>query len=511
MKLSRTTLFGIVIGLVIGLAIGMYLAFPPDNVQAVSVPSASPAKEIPPLSKSDISIMESMSRVFNHVSQKVNNTVVHITATKVIQRQRRNMMPFNDEFFRRFFPEEQFPHSFSSPEQPEKRMALGSGVIIDPNGYIVTNNHVVKDADKIQIVFSDGRKYDPEWVRTDKHTDLALIKINIKNLHYLKFANSENVNVGDWVFAVGNPFGLDNTVTQGIVSYVGRGLTLANYSSYIQTDAAINPGNSGGPLVNYKGEIIGINTAIVSRTASFAGIGFAIPSNTVKFVVGQLKKSDKVVRSYLGVTIQDLSAGVADSFKLKSTHGSLVSGVKPGSPASKGGIKIEDVLLKYNGVTVKNSDHLKDLVAQTKPGSTVPVEVWRDNKKVELKIKLQQMPDKYFEHKPDWFSGQSTPESSQEFELKDLGVTVMTLNKELAQKYGHDGLKGAVITNVKPLSEASSVGLSEGDLIMKVQDKKITSAKDVAQTLSKFPLKEGVRFFVRSPGGGQRFIFIKTK
>jgi len=514
MKLSRSTIVGLLIGLVAGILLGAYLLYPPIDIQADnnSVVQSQPdaPKNIPSLNPSDIAVMESMSRVFNNVAQRVNSSVVHITATKVVK-PKIKQMPFDEDILRRFFPDENFPKPFFKlpTPKPEARVGLGSGVIIDPNGYIVTNYHVVEGADDIRVVMSDGRKFKPEWVRTDEPTDLALIKIKAKGLAALKFADSDKVKVGDWVLAVGNPFGLDNTVTQGIVSYLGRGLRISSYSNYIQTDAAINPGNSGGPLVNYKGQIIGINTAIISRTASYAGIGFAIPSNTVKFVVNQLKVSKEVVRSYLGVTIQDMDAGIAKSFGLSSTAGSVISGVKPGSPASKGGLKVGDVILIFNGTKVKNSEHLKDLVAQVKPGTKVKVVVWRDNKKVVLKIKLEKMPKEFLKQKPSWFGSEGTDEQSNQAEISQLGITVATLTSELAEKYHQTGVKGALVVEVKPEGEGARVGLTVGDLIMRVQNQKVTSAKDMVKAMKKFSLKEGIRLFVRSPGGGQRFIFIK--
>ncbi len=515
MKLSRSTIIGLVIGLVAGILLGVYVLYPPVDIQAESnsaVQSSSAAvKNVPKLKPSDIAVMESMSRVFNNVAQRVSNSVVHITATKVVK-PKVQRLPFDDDMLRKFFPDENFPKPFLKipNPKPEARIGLGSGVIIDPNGYIVTNYHVVKGADDIRVVMADGRKFKPEWVRTDEPTDLALIKIKAKGLSALKFADSDKVKVGDWVLAVGNPFGLDNTVTQGIVSYVGRGLRISSYSNYIQTDAAINPGNSGGPLVNYRGQIIGINTAIISRTASYAGIGFAIPSNTVKFVVDQLKVSKEVVRSYLGVTIQDMDAGIAKSFGLNSTAGSVISGVKPGSPASKGGLKVGDVILVFNGTKVKNSEHLKDLVAQVKPGTKVKVIVWRNNKKVTLNIKLEKMPKEFLKQSPSWFSSEETSEESNQAEISQLGITVATLTSELAEKYHQTGVKGALIVDVKPEGEGARVGLTVGDVIMRVQNQKITSAKDLVKAMKKYSLKEGVRLFVRSPGGGQRFIFIKV-
>ena len=340
MKLTRSMLVGMMAGFVVALAAGLYIQNSSLTCNAQNPPSTnkviqtSPA--LPPPPPEDFAVAEKLSKVFNYVSKNVSDSVVHITAEKKSKMTDDDASP-NDDFLRRFFPDERF---FRAPQRSQPQTGLGSGVIIDPDGLIVTNNHVVEEADKIKIVLSDGREVTPEWVHTDPPSDLALIKVKEKGLPALALDDSDKVAVGDIVMAVGNPFGLDKTVTQGIVSYIGRGMRISstiNYSNYIQTDAAINPGNSGGPLVNLKGHIIGINSAIISRTASYAGIGFAIPSNTVKFVVDQLKKSETVVRSYLGVQIDDLTLPLAKNFGLESTEGALIPEVYEGTPASKAG------------------------------------------------------------------------------------------------------------------------------------------------------------------------------
>jgi serine protease Do len=460
----------------------------------------------------DFAMMERMSRVLNYVSKNVSSSVVHITAIKNSKPSARGN---NDEdILKRLFPDDSFGPNFRfGPRTPEPQTGMGSGVIIDSDGYIVTNNHVVEGADKINIVMPDGREFTPKWVHTDPPTDLALIKVDAKNLPALEMADSDKVLVGDWVLAVGNPFGLDNTVTQGIVSYLGRGIRISstiNYSNYIQTDAAINPGNSGGPLVNLRGQVVGINSAILSRTASYAGIGFAIPSNMVKFVTNQLKTSEAVTRSFLGVEMNpsDITLPLAKSFGRDTTQGVLLVGVSPNTPAGKAGLKEGDIILEFDGKKVLNNQNLQGLVTQTKPGTRVLLKVWREKKAIEVPVTLEKMPKEFLAGKLSPNSGGEEGMPNQA-EVKDLGITVSSVNKELVEKYKLKTTHGALIVQADPQGEGARLGLSEGDLILKVQDMKIQSAEEFLGALKKFPLKSGVTFFVKSVSGSSRFVYIK--
>jgi len=314
------------------------------------------------------------------------------------------------------------------------------------------------------------------------------------------------------VLAVGNPFGLDNTVTQGIVSYIGRGVKMGsiNYSNYIQTDAAINPGNSGGPLVNLRGQIIGINSAIVSRTSSYAGIGFAIPSNMVKFVADQLKKSETVTRSYLGVNIQDVTPPFAQQFGAPSTKGALVGDVRPDTPASKAGLKHGDIILEFDGIQVQNSQHLQNLVAQTPPGTKVKLQVLRDRKTIEVPLVLEKMPKGFLAGKTSPVPEE--PSETDQSEIKELGITVANLNTDLAQKYNYKypETKGVVIVQIDPQGEGARLGLNEGDLIQSVQNQSVTSIERLSKMLSKDSLKKGVAMYVRAASGGARYVWVKV-
>jgi serine protease Do len=499
------------LGFVVAVSATFYFQHSDQIATAKDQVVGSSSREAPnPPSEADMELLERASRVFNYIARKVQPSVVHITASKTVKPSREpSASPFDDDFFRRFFRNDPMgPQPRMQP--PESREGVGSGVIISADGYIVTNNHVVEGADKIRVQFSDDREFTPEWVRNDPVTDLALIKIKAKDLHFLELADSENVQVGDWVLAAGNPFGLDNTITQGIVSYIGRGINISasvKYSNYIQTDAAINPGNSGGPLVNLKGQVIGINTAIVSRSASNAGIGFAIPSNTVKFVTDQLKKSEQVTRSYLGIQLQEVTGDLAKFFGLSEVHGAIVSEVMSGTPAAKSGLKSGDVILEFDGTKISSGQQLQNLVAQTPPGAKVKLVVWRDKKKIDLTLTLEKMPKEFFSQK---ITGESLEQGeSSTAEVKDLGITLSTLTSDLAEKYNYKDLKGAVITQVDPQGEGARFGLSEGDLIMRIQDKKVTSVEDAKGLLKKYPLAKGVTIFVRSAHGGSRYIYLK--
>lgn len=289
--------------------------------------------------------------------------------------------PFGD-FFRRFFGD--------IPDRELKQQSLGSGFIIDKDGYIITNNHVVEDADEIKVKLADGREFDAKVIGRDPKTDLALIKISsiFKNLPTLSLGDSDAIRVGDWVLAIGNPFGLEHTVTQGIISASGRAIGAGPYDNFLQTDAPINPGNSGGPLINLKGEVIGINTAIV---AGGQGIGFAIPINVAKSIVDQLKEKGKVTRGWIGVSVQTITPEIARAFNLKEQNGALVADVVPGGPADKSGIKRGDIIISLNGKDVDEMSDLPKIVADTPIGKTVDVRIIRDGKEIILKITVGEM------------------------------------------------------------------------------------------------------------------------
>jgi serine protease Do len=362
------------------------------------------------------------------------------------------------EQFRRFFGE--IPHEF-------KQHGLGSGVIVSPDGYILTNNHVVGNADTIQVTLMDKREFTAKVIGKDSKTDLALIKIDTKEpLPFASLGNSDNTEVGDWVVAIGNPFGFSLTVTAGIVSAKGRALG-GNYDEFIQTDAAINPGNSGGPLFDVNGKVVGINTAIYSRTGTSAGIGFAIPIDLAKAVMDQLKAHGKVVRGWLGVEIQEVTPELAQSFGLAKPEGALVASVEKDSPAAKAGVKRGDVIVKFNGHEVHEQHELPELVAETPINKKVDLEVIRGTKHLTLNVTVGQLKESEMASA----SGQEQPGSG-------WGLQVGEITPDIAREFNLQSDKGVVIRQVKPDSPGAEAGLEQGDVILEVNHDKVNSLKD---------------------------------
>ncbi len=361
---------------------------------------------------------------------------------------------------------------FFGPHQPRhfKQHGIGSGVIVSPDGYILTNYHVVGHADKINVTLMDKREFTAKVVGTDPKTDLALIKINTNQpLPYASLGDSHKVEVGDWVVAIGNPFGFNLTVTTGIVSAKGRALG-GNYDNYIQTDASINPGNSGGPLFNTSGQVIGINSAIYSSTGSNAGIGFAIPVDLAKSVMEQLKTHGHVIRGWLGVEVQAMTPDLAKSFGLQAPTGALVADVEKNTPAEKAGLKRGDVIVKFDGDVVNDEHDLPEMVAQTSIGKTVPLEVIRDGKQVDLHVKIGELHDK------EVASARESGHPGAKW-----GLQVQTLNPEIAHDLGIQEKHGVVISSVLPDSVADDAGLQTGDVILGINHEKLQSARQFAQ------------------------------
>ncbi|MGI9534096.1 MAG: DegQ family serine endoprotease [Thermodesulfobacteriota bacterium] len=378
--------------------------------------------------------------------------------------------PFQ-EFFDKFFGED-------FQEREFKRKGLGSGFIISSDGYIITNNHVVRKADEIDIILVDEEKYRAEIIGTDPKTDLALLKINPdKPLIPVKIGNSSDLEIGDWVVAIGNPFGLGNTVTAGIVSAKGRSLGLGAYDDFIQTDAAINPGNSGGPLFNFKGEVVGVNTAII---AGGQGIGFSIPMNMANRIVNQLKTSGKVVRGWLGVHIQEISPEIQQSLNLPDDSGALISDVAPGSPAEKAGIKRGDVVLEVNNSKIEDVDDLPKIVANFSPGTRTGIKIIRNGNIQNLNVKFEEFPDEQF--------ADAKPTTDKKAEAT-LGLVVDDLTPQLKRKYRIEESNGVVVVNVLRGSLAQNAGIRVGDVLMEANKKKIKSVIDLQKELS--GLKDG--------------------
>lgn len=452
-----------------------------------------------------------------HVSEDVKLSVVSITTVKVFKhpatggggyhgdkygrgdnrghgdRRNRQGSPF-DDFFDKFLPK-------GPPKGEYKTQSLGSGVIVKVDGkkgYILTNNHVVADMDELKVKLSDKREFNGEVVGTDEQTDLAVIKIEGENLKAAKMGDSEILRQGQWAIAIGNPFGLTHTVSLGVVSAIGRsGVGIANYENFIQTDAAINPGNSGGPLVNIDGEIIGINTAIFTRSGGYQGIGFAIPVNMAKAVLRDLIDKGKVTRGWLGVAIQDVDASLAEQFGVEVTEGVLISDVQDGSPAKEAGFERGDIVIEYGNKKISDVNRLRNIVAQTKVGEKVKVKVLRKEKEKILTVKIGEQPSDMFA------SGKPSIGNS-------LGLSVQDLTDELARSFGFENESGVVITAVEPGSPAAETDIKEGDLIKEVNREKINNINEFQDALKNIGKGKDILLLIRR-GMHTRFVIIKGR
>ncbi|HXH04717.1 MAG TPA: DegQ family serine endoprotease [Candidatus Competibacteraceae bacterium] len=395
--------------------------------------------------------------------------------------------PF-DEMFKRFF--EQIPHG------RQHAMAQGSGFIISADGYILTNEHVVDGADAITVGLSDRREFKAKVVGSDERTDVALLKVEAGNLPTVKIGDSDKLNVGDWVLAIGNPFGLDHSATQGIVSALSRNLPNDTYVPFIQTDAAVNPGNSGGPLFNAQGEVIGINSQIYSRSGGYQGVSFAIPINVAMKVAEQLKAHGKVSRGWLGVSIQDLNQALAETFGLDKPRGALVAQVNPDSPADKAGLKSGDVILSYDGTTLERSSQLPPLVANTPVGRKVPLSVLRDGKQMNLVVTVGELPD-----------SSAKTLAKGESQRGTLGVAVAALTAEQRKDLGV-GERGVRVTAVSPGSPAAAAGIRPDDVILSYNRQDVTSPDELARLVQQTPPGKTVVVLVQRDGNS-RFLAVK--
>lgn len=441
--------------------------------------------------------LKQTGQAFRHVAKKVSPAVVFIKVEKEISSQgpAEFYSPFNDDLFRRFFgtpPQFQRPH-----HAPQKRREAGqgSGFLISPDGYILTNNHVVGDADLVSVQMNDGREYTAEIVGTDPGSDLAVIKIDESDLPFLKLGSSERLEVGNWVLAVGNPFGLSHTLTAGVVSAKGRsGIGLNDYEDFIQTDAAINPGNSGGPLVNLDGEVVGINTAIFSRSGGYMGIGFAIPVDMAKSIKSQLIEHGEVKRGRLGVYIQDMTKDLAEFFDLDKTTGILITQVLEDSPAEDADLKRGDVIIEVDGDKVDKVSTFRNRIALTAPGTKVQLTILRDGDREKIKVKIGALEPSE--------SGQKSGSS----DLPTLGLSLQSLTPELAERFGYEDQQGVLVAGVESGSLADRAGINRGSLILEIDRKRVTSVKEAKNLLKS---KAKTHLFLVRQGQGTRYIAIK--
>lgn len=438
--------------------------------------------------------MMETSRAFSEIVSASSPAVVNISTTKVIKRS-----PFFEEPFFDLFPF----HDFGMPKK-WKEQSLGSGVIVSKDGYIVTNNHVVEKAEEIRVTLFDRRAFKGRVVGADPKTDIAIIRIDAGGLPTIPWGDSDRLQVGEFVLAIGNPYGLSHTVTMGIISAVGRAnVGIADYEDFIQTDAAINPGNSGGPLVNIKGELIGINTAIFSRTGGYQGIGFAVPSNMVRLVMDQLVRKGKIIRGWLGVTIQELTPELSQKFGLKKPKGALVSDVVKGSPAEKAGILRGDIILEFNGKEVKDVGGLRNMVARSKVGTELYIKILRGGEEHTVNVVIAELPREIAEAVPN-----QLPDDSKGKVF--TGLTLMELTKEIARQLGlNKNEKGVVIVGVEPGSPADEVGIKKGDVIQEVDKKKVEGLNDFNRVVSDIKKNETVLLFINR-GGKKFYVTIKA-
>jgi serine protease Do len=444
-----------------------------------------------------IATLRRMGKAFAYIAEKTSPAVVSLTAEKIVTRDYPSMRegpfgePFSDpfEFFFRRSPRRR---------SPQLRTAQGSGFIISPDGYILTNNHMVEKAEKIDIELTDGRKFTAKIIGADSDSDVAVVKIDASDLPYLELADSDALEVGEWVLAIGNPLGLSHTVTAGIVSAKGRsGFGLADFENFIQTDAAINFGNSGGPLINLDGKVVGINTAIAGSSGNI-GIGFAIPINMAKHAYEQLVKGGKVERGYLGVGIIDLTDEMAPFFGLKkNAKGALIFEVIEDSAADKAGLKHNDVVIELNGEPVESRDAFRNQVAMLKPGSRISLVVWRDKKRKALTVKLGKRPS------TEELTGNLSPGT-----LDELGFTVEDLTDELKERYGYEGQSGVIVSSVESGSQAAQKGIARGALIKEVNQQEVRNIREFNEEIKK-ARKEGGTLLLVKWRRYTRFIFLK--
>lgn len=456
---------------------------------------------------------DKLSSLFRNVAKAVGPAVVEVRVAKKVTMSDEGMPEGFEEFFRGLPPGVRPQGPDDTPRDYMQR-GLGSGVIIDAkNGYVLTNNHVVAGADKVEVILSDGRRLTTDWVRRDAKTDLAVVKIKAERLVAAPLGDSDQMEVGDLVLAIGSPEGLEQTVTMGIISAKGRRTSGGDgYEDYLQTDAAVNHGNSGGPLVNMRGEVIGINAAIVSRTGANEGIGLSVPSSIARRVMTQLIEKGKVVRGYLGVGIQDVDADLARSFGLKGNEGSLVTRVAPGTPAERAGLRRGDFVTAVDGQKIKDTNQLRNLVAAMTPDSEHTFTVIRQGQSRELKLTVAEQPENLgsiFQPGGQAPGGPGSQGDRKPKQTEQMGLTVATLTPELASRLGYDrNIKGVVVTKIAPDSEAADKGLRPGMVIRQVGDQDVTTSEQFASAISKVDRKSGVRLYVEVPDGGGMYVVI---
>ena len=438
-------------------------------------------------------LLRAMEGAFVSVADRVMPSVVNVSTTP--KKSRGEEPPETHERFREFFGEEFLERFFRGRPPREESRAAGSGVIVDSRGYILTNNHVIENAEEVTVRLSDQRKFTAKVIGRDPKTDLAVIKVEVPagSLPVAELGDSDKLKIGQWAIAIGNPFGLDRTVTVGIISATGRQrVGVATYENFIQTDASINPGNSGGPLLNLDGKVVGINTAIV---AAGQGIGFSIPINMAKEIMSQLIETGKVVRGWLGIAIQELTEELAAGFGVPPRGGVLVADVMKESPGEAAGLKAGDVIVEFKGQAVKEVPDLQRKVAATPPGQPAPVVVIRDRRREQLTVKIGEMPGE----------GTMVAASTEE----GWGLTVESLTAEVAARFNLPEGDGVVVTAVAPGSQGARAGIRQGDVILEVNRERVSGVDGFRRALSKIAPGQMVPVYLRRGDGGGEYVVLK--
>ncbi len=510
------------VGLLMGVVLSLALAVPAQSSKPVVVESAAKVEKATQQDRDELASMsaqDTLSPLFRKIVKVVGPSVVEVRVEKRVEQPQ--VPPELEDFFRHFQSPDQddqdedatpAPAPTPAPTRPRTQRrpptverGLGSGTIVDAkNGIVLTNWHVVGGATEVKIITADGKSYSTDWVKGDPQSDLAVLKIkNSEGLIDTPLGNSDDMQVGDLVLAIGSPEGLEQTVTMGIISAKGRTTGRGAYESFIQTDAAVNHGNSGGPLVNMKGEIVGVTSAIVSRTGVNEGIGLAVPSNMAKNIMKQLIETGKVVRGFLGVAIQDNTPALAESFHLSISRGAVVTNVLPDSPAKAAGLKEDDVIVEVDGKSVLNSNELRNQIAEVAPGHEVKLGILRGGQKMEITLKVGEQP-------ADMAQGGSAAE--KQTQGKKYGLQVQDLSKDIADQFGYDlASKGVVITDVDNDSDAFDKGLRSGMMIDRVNEKAVANVREFLAAVSEAKDK-AIRLHVVLPkNGGKRYFVISPK
>ena len=468
----------------------------------------------------DFEYLERANRAFIEVVNRAKPAVVQITTTRLVSTRQNPSDFFGDDLFEFWFgPRErrERPDLGEPEEREEVPRGLGSGVIVSEDGYILTNNHVIEDAESITVILPNGREYQAKVIGKDagrQGTDLAVLKIDGNDLPILSFGNSEDLQIGEWVIAIGSPFGLAQTVTRGMVSAKGRSIDdirIVRYADFIQTDAAINRGNSGGALINIRGELIGINTAIATGSGlsqSNAGVGFAIPINLAKRIMAQLIEKGEVERGWLGVSLQVVDYDLAEKLELGEPRGALITQAYKGMPAHKAGIRRGDVIVEFDKVTIRDMNHLMHVVAATGVGKTVDVKVIRKGREKDLEVKLEKRTQEVLAR----LSGQDDRFVPEEDDAEAfVGIQVQGLTDELATRYGYEGETGVIVTAVERRSPAAKAQIGAGTLIQEIEGVEISNLNDYREQVKAVKNKSKILLYVRQPNNrGAAFITLEN-